>query len=100
MNGRNTPDFMLTRRFSMWESRSREEIREVLVPVPLHPARQRQRGYNQAEVFAEKLAEEMELPMNARLIRRVKKNKTPEKRLVPPSGGKTWRELLHCKRDR
>ena len=46
---------------------------EVLVPVPLHPARQRQRGYNQAEVFAEKLAEEMELPMNARLIRRVKK---------------------------
>ena len=38
---------------------------EVLVPVPLHPARQRQRGYNQAEVFAEKLAEEMELPMNA-----------------------------------
>ena len=36
---------------------------EVLVPVPLHPARQRQRGYNQAEVFAEKLAEEMELSL-------------------------------------
>ena len=48
---------------------------EVLVPVPLHPARQRKRGYNQAEVFAEKLAEEMELPVNARLIRRVKKTK-------------------------
>lgn len=82
MNGRNTPDFMLTRRFSMWESRSREEIPEVLVPVPLHPARQRKRGYNQAEVFAEKLAEEMELPMNARLIRRVKKTKR-QKELGP-----------------
>ena len=55
---------------------------EVLVPVPLHPARQRQRGYNQAEVFAEKLAEEMELPMNARLIRRVKKTKR-QKELGP-----------------
>lgn len=55
---------------------------EVLVPVPLHPARQRQRGYNQAEVFAEKLAEEMELPMNARLIRRVKKTKR-QKELSP-----------------
>ena len=55
---------------------------EVLVPVPLHPARQRQRGYNQAEVFAEKLAEEMELPVNARLIRRVKKTKR-QKELGP-----------------
>ena len=29
---------------------------EVLVPVPLHPARQRQRGYNQAEYLAEGIA--------------------------------------------
>ena len=55
---------------------------EVLVPVPLHPARQRKRGYNQAEGFAEKLAEEMELPVNARLIRRVKKTKR-QKELGP-----------------
>lgn len=50
--------------------------------MPLHPARQRKRGYNQAEVFAEKLAEEMELPVNARLIRRVKKTKR-QKELGP-----------------
>ncbi len=36
---------------------------EVLVPVPLHPAENSGLGYNQAEVFAEKLAEE--LPVNA-----------------------------------
>ena len=46
---------------------------EVLVPVPLHPARQRQRGYNQAEVFAEKLAEEC--PPDPPC----EKNKTPER---------------------
>ena len=29
---------------------------EILLPVPLHPAKLRQRGYNQSEVFAEGLA--------------------------------------------
>ena len=53
-----------------------------IVPVPLHWRKRLRRGYNQAEVFAEKLAEEMELPMNARLIRRVKKTKR-QKELGP-----------------
>ena len=51
---------------------------EVLVPVPLHPARQRQRGYNQAEVFAEKLARNgtsHECPPDPPC----EKNKTPER---------------------
>ena len=69
---------MLTRRFSMWESRSREEIRRCSFRCRFI----RRRGYNQAEVFAEKLAEEMELPVNARLIRRVKKTKR-QKELGP-----------------
>ena len=55
---------------------------EVLVPVPLHPARRRQRGYNQAEIFAKKLAEEFRIPMDAQLIRRVKKTKR-QKELSP-----------------
>ena len=53
-----------------------------VVPVPLHWRKRLRRGYNQAEVFAEKLAEEMGLPMNARLIRRVKKTKR-QKELGP-----------------
>lgn len=32
---------------------------EILLPVPLHPAKLRQRGYNQSEVFAEGLAERL-----------------------------------------
>ena len=38
---------------------AREMIRwkaEVLVPIPLHPSRQRKRGYNQAELLAAKLS--------------------------------------------
>lgn len=34
-----------------------------LVPVPLHPAKQRRRGYNQAACFAEGLSETLALPV-------------------------------------
>lgn len=41
-----------------------------LVPVPLHPARQRQRGFNQAELLAEDLRRRLRLtPAGGRLVR-------------------------------
>jgi ComF family protein len=36
---------------------------DLIVPVPLHPARQRERGFNQAELLAELLAASTNLPM-------------------------------------
>lgn len=36
---------------------------DALVPVPIHPARRRERGYNQAEVIAGYLAEAWRLPV-------------------------------------
>jgi len=36
---------------------------DVIVPVPLHPARQRRRGYNQAELLARGLAETVGAPV-------------------------------------
>lgn len=47
---------------------AREMIRwkaEVLVPIPLHPSRQRKRGYNQAELLAAKLSKKSGIPMDA-----------------------------------
>jgi ComF family protein len=41
---------------------------DLIVPVPLHRARQRQRGYNQAELLAARLGR----PMDTRLLRRRK----------------------------
>jgi ComF family protein len=35
---------------------------DTIIPVPLHPSRLTQRGYNQAEVFAEGLSNTMEVP--------------------------------------
>lgn len=42
----------------------------VLVPVPVHPARQRQRGYNQAALLAEEFGQRTGLPVHDLLVRR------------------------------
>src|SRR5262245_37086340 len=41
---------------------------DLIIPVPLHRSRERQRGFNQAELIAIRLGR----PMNARLLRRRK----------------------------
>jgi ComF family protein len=44
---------------------------DVLVPVPLHPRRRRERGFNQAELLAAELGRRAALPMSAgTLVRR------------------------------
>lgn len=45
---------------------------DVIVPVPLHPSRQRVRGYNQSELLARKLAQAAELPVRDDLLMRVR----------------------------
>lgn len=36
---------------------------DVIIPAPLHPKRKRQRGYNQSELIAMRLARHMEIPV-------------------------------------
>ena len=45
---------------------------EVLVPVPLHPRRERERGYNQAELLAHELSRLTGLPMESHAVRRTR----------------------------
>jgi ComF family protein len=45
---------------------------DALVPVPLHPTRQRERGFNQSCVLAEWIGREVGLPVHERLLRRVR----------------------------
>ena len=48
----------------------------MIVPVPLHWTRRRQRGYNQAEVIAREVAAALGVPMDARLLRRRRRTRT------------------------
>ena len=50
---------------------------ECIVPVPLHPSKQRCRGFNQAELLAEALGEETGLPVRRLLL---KKKKTKDQK--------------------
>jgi ComF family protein len=43
----------------------------TIVPVPLHPAKQREREFNQAERLADRLGAFTQIPVNKRLLRRV-----------------------------
>lgn len=45
---------------------------DVLVPVPLHPRRLRERGYNQSALLANGLAKLIGLPVDETSLRRVK----------------------------
>jgi competence protein ComFC len=45
---------------------------DLIVPVPLYPAKQREREFNQAERLAERLSAATQIPVNKRLLRRVR----------------------------
>lgn len=49
---------------------------DLIVPVPLHPVRQRERGFNQAERLAGPLARFTGIPLNNRLLRRIRRTDT------------------------
>jgi len=48
----------------------------MIVPVPLHPTKQREREFNQAERLARHLGAAMQIPVNNRLLRRVVPTRT------------------------
>jgi ComF family protein len=49
---------------------------DLLVPVPLYPAKKREREFNQAERLADRLGAATQIPVNQRLLRRVLPTRT------------------------
>lgn len=52
---------------------------EVIVPVPLHPARMRSRGYNQSEWIARGFSEVWNIPIDTRSLIRIHNNTSQTK---------------------
>lgn len=48
---------------------------DALVPIPLHPAREHARGYNQAEIFAQSLSERLEIPVDMQILVRTRRRR-------------------------
>jgi len=53
---------------AFFESWSREDF-DLIVPVPLHAKRRRERGYNQSELLARGLQRQLAIPCSASLVR-------------------------------
>ena len=53
---------------------------DMVVPVPLHKVRQRERGFNQAELLSKRLAKALKLPHQGVLL--VRKRPRPDKHLL------------------
>jgi predicted amidophosphoribosyltransferase len=62
---------------------------DALVPVPLHPSRQRERGFNQAEVLARGLAALLDVPVAAGCLARTRATRTQTG--APPTFGERSR---------
>jgi ComF family protein len=52
---------------------------DLIIPVPLHRSRHRERGFNQSEILARHLADRLELELNTKILRRVRSTKQQAK---------------------
>jgi competence protein ComFC len=60
---------------------------DIVVPVPLHRTRERERGFNQAELIAREVAKRLRLPLKTVLLMRTKAR--PDKHIL--SNEERWR---------
>ncbi len=53
---------------------------DIIIPVPLHPARRRRRGFNQSELIASGISEVTGIPVDAYSLRRITPTSTQTRR--------------------
>lgn len=78
-NRKELAEFFAAEMANAFDERMKALGVEVLVPVPVHAARKRYRGYNQTEVLCRELSNRIGLPVRELLVR--DKNTAPQKEL-------------------
>jgi ComF family protein len=71
---------------------------DLIVPLPLHPARLAERGFNQAAEIAKALSRESGIRMDARVAERVR-NTAPQTELPWRERAANMRHAFSCERD-
>jgi ComF family protein len=74
---------LLARRLAKKVVERSNPLPELLIPVPLHPARLRERGFNQATELARHVGRWLDVPVDHRLC--VRMRHTPPQSLTPPA---------------
>ncbi len=65
--------------YELGDTKAFDDI-DMIIPVPLHPKKQRKRGYNQSQCFAEGLAGIMKVPVESKCLFRKENSATQTKR--------------------
>lgn len=77
----------------------RVEVRpDCIVPMPLHPARLRERGFNQSIELARRIAAKLDIPLSSRACQRVR-DTPPQSTLKWKERGKNMRRAFICTED-
>lgn len=71
---------------------------DCIVPMPLHPARLRERGYNQSQELARRLSQQLEIPTLPHVCQRVR-NTPPQTSLKWKERGRNMRQAFACTAD-
>lgn len=79
-NKREYAAFYAEKAAYLYENWVREKQIEIIVPVPMYFLKKRRRGYNQAEVFAKQLGKKLNIPVDNKLVKRIR-NTVPQKEL-------------------
>jgi ComF family protein len=77
----------------------RPEEWDYIVPVPLHPLKQREREFNQAERLARRLGRALEIPVQTRLLKRSVPTRT-QTRLTRPERADNVRHAFALRKPR
>jgi ComF family protein len=78
--GRKELGTMLGKLFGQKLAEGRFQSVDLILPVPLHKSRERNRGYNQSDVIASGIAEAMNIPVVNTAVIRVKATRTQTQR--------------------
>ena len=55
------------------------EGKKLIVPIPLHPSQLKRRGFNQAELLVQELAQRLKIPCNSKILKRIKNTRSQTK---------------------
>ena len=73
-------DFYVDEILKAYEDIFRRSKLDVLVPVPIHKTKYRERGYNQAELIATGIGQKLKIAVDIHLLQRIRKT-LPQKEL-------------------
>lgn len=68
-------DFYADAMISRLENYIRSCKADAVIPIPLHPSRQRKRGYNQAELLADRISVRLGIPVRKDILKRSAKTR-------------------------